>query len=115
MRLWTAKNENLTRDLLKLLLSKEQTKEFSVEILIEADGSVTISVAPFDIAVNGETREAAIEQAVDQVVDYAKEYMDPENFPVYSCSPNRCFHLALVAKVLLCDSIEQVKGIIGLA
>ena len=102
-------------DLLKSLLSKEQTKEFSIEIFNEEDGSVTISVDPFDIAVNGETREAAIEQAIDEVIDYAKEYMEPENFPVYFRSPNRRFHLALVTKVLLCDSTEQVKGIIGLA
>lgn len=102
-------------DLLKSLLSKEQTKEFSVEIFNEVDGSVTISVEPFDIAVNGETREAAINQAVNEVLDYAKEYMEPENFPVYFRSPNRRFHLALVTKILLCDSPEQVKGIIGLA
>jgi hypothetical protein len=102
-------------DLLKSLLSKEQIKEFSVEVLNEEDGSVTISVDPFDIAVNGETREVAIEQAVDEVMEYAKEYMEPENFPVYFHSPNRRFHLALVTKILLCDSKEQVKGIIGLA
>jgi hypothetical protein len=103
------------RDLLKSLLSKEQTKDFSMEFFDEEDGSVTISVAPFDIAVNGETRGVAIERAVDEVIDYAKEFMDPENFPVYFRSPNRRFHLALVTKILLCDSPEQVKGIIGLA
>lgn len=102
-------------DLLKLLLSKEQIKEFSVEVITENDGSVTISVVPFDIAVNGETRELAIEQAVDEVIDYVQEYMEPENFPVYFRSPNRRAHLALVTKIILCDSKEQVKGIIGLA
>jgi antitoxin YefM len=102
-------------DLLKLLLSKDQCKEFSVEIFNEDDGSVTISVAPFEIAVNGETRNAAMELAVAEVIDYANEYMDPENFPIYSRSPNRRTHLVLVTKILLCDSPEQVKGIIGLA
>jgi hypothetical protein len=102
-------------DLLKSLLSKDQIKEFSVEVFDEKDGSVTISVDPFDIAVNGETREDAIGRAVDEVIDYTQEYMEPENFPVYFRSPNRRFHLALVTKVLLCDSKEQVKGIIGLA
>jgi hypothetical protein len=48
------------------------------------------------------------------VVFIIKEF-EPENFPVYFRSPNRRFHLAMVTKVLLCDSKEQVKGIIGLA
>ncbi len=102
-------------DLLKTLLSKEQIKEFSVEFFNEDDGSVTISVDPFDIAVNGENQEEAVEQVVNDVIDYAKEYMEPENFPIYSRSPNRFLHLALITKVLLCNSREQVKGIMGIA
>lgn len=102
-------------DLLKTLLAKEQIKEFSVAIFNEEDGSVTISVDPFDIAVNGESREVAVEQAADEVMDYAKEYMEPDNFPVYFRSPNRRLHLALVTRVLLCDSKEQIKGILDLA
>lgn len=102
-------------DLLKILLGKDQEKEYSVEVLNELDGSVTISVGPFGITVNSETRETAIEQVVQDVIDYAKEYMEPENFPVYFRSPNRRSHLVLITKVLLCDTKEQVKGITGLA
>ncbi|MBO8127101.1 MAG: hypothetical protein H0Z38_07700 [Firmicutes bacterium] len=105
----------LRRDLLKALLDKDQVTAFSVEFFSEDDGSVTVSVDPFGIIVNGETREKAIDNAVDDVIDYAKEYFEPENFLLYSRSPNRRSHLALVVKVLLSDSEEQVKGLLNLA
>lgn len=101
-------------ELLKSLLAKDQEREFNTEIYGETDGSTTITVTPFGIAVNEPTREAAIRQVIDEVIDYAQEYMEPENFLLYFRSSNRHNHLVLVTKILLCDTPEQVQGILGL-
>lgn len=105
----------LRGDLLKSLLSPEQEREFTAKVFREDDGSVTISVDPLDIVVNAGNLEAAIQAAAQETAEYAREYLDPENFPLYSRSPNRRPHLALVVKTLLCESPERVKELIGLA
>jgi hypothetical protein len=101
-------------ELLKSLLAKEQEREFKVKIINETDGSTTVTVAPFAIAVNAPTSEAAISQTVAEVIDYAQEYMGAENFRLYFNSPNRHSHLVLVTKILLCASPDQVQAILGL-
>ena len=102
-------------DLIKALLDKDMAMEFATEVFREESGSVTISVLPFEIVANGQNLEAAVHEAVEEVIDYAREYIDPVNFPLYHRSPNRRPHLALVVKVLLCHSLDQVKELIGLA
>jgi len=102
-------------DLIKALLDKDMATEFSPEVFQEESGSITISVLPFEIVVNGPTMEAAMHEAIEDVIDYAREYIDPVNFPLYHRSPNRRSHLALVVKVLLCHTQDQVKELVGLA
>ena len=102
-------------DLIKAILDKDMTAEFSTEVFREGNGSITISVLPFGITANGPTMEAAVHEAVVEVVDYAREYIDPANFPLYHRSPNRRSHLALVVKVLLCHTLDQIKELAGLA
>jgi hypothetical protein len=98
-------------DLIKFLLnSKEKlVQEFTIQEIEEQDNSITYVISPFEIIVNAETKEEAINLAVEDIIDYAKEYMDEKNFIVYFNSPNRRSHLALVMKVLLCDSKDEVK------
>lgn len=103
----------MTVEMLKALTDSNQERTFRFEILPDAAASTTISVEPFDIAVNGETREEAISAAVDDVIDYARDYF--KEFPIYYGSKNRRSHLALVMKVLLCESKKEVAELIGFA
>jgi len=105
----------LRREMLKSLLDQKHNSVLTVNTFHEDDGSLTISIDPFDIAVNGATLKEAGDRAAEDVIEYACEYMDPENFTLYYRSPNRRSHLALVVKTLLCDSKEQVKALLGLA
>lgn len=52
---------------------------------------------------------------MDEVLDYALEYLDPKNFQLYASSPNRRSHLALVVMTLLCESKEQIRELLDLA
>lgn len=105
----------LRGEMLKALLDQQRCSDLTVNTFHEDDGSITISVDPFDIAVNGATLEEAANRAAEDVIEYACEYMDPDNFALYYRSQNRHSHLALVVKTLLCDSKEQVKVLLGLA
>lgn len=102
-------------DLIQALLKKEMISDYKIEVFDELSGTVTISVDPFDIAVNAPTKEAAIEEAIDEIIEYTQEYLNPRDFSMYYNSPNRHSHLALVVKVALSHTREDVKEITGLA
>lgn len=82
--------------------------------IAEPDGSVTLVLDPLDIAVNAETREAAIAVAVREAMEYAQEYLNPENVKLYMRSPNRSRHLLIVVRIASCDSTSEVMETLGL-
>ena len=79
----------------------------------ERDGSVTLTLAPFDLAVNKKTKEEAVGEMVSDVIAYCEEYMERRD--LYLNSANRKKHLPLVIQVLLCRDIEEVKDLLNLA
>jgi len=97
-------------------LSADHLKEafsdyvFSASSFVEEDETVTVSLDNFDIVENGDTREEAIELVVDELIEYAHEYMD--NFNLYFNSPNRRKHFKFIMNVLIQDSAEDVKELI---
>jgi hypothetical protein len=103
-------------DFLRSLLNDApHTAAFKVDYFTEKDASVTCSVQPFDIVVNGASRQEAADLAAAELLEYAQEYMDEANYRLYANSPNRGPHLALVLKVLLCNTPDEVKELCGLA
>jgi hypothetical protein len=96
-----------------LLDDLEAPEKIAIEFFQEEDGSVTLSIDPFEIVLNEPTREKAIESAVNEVIDYAKDYLN--EFSLYHNSKNRRSHFAHVIKILLCDTKEQVAELIGIA
>ena len=106
----------LSRALLRMIL-RESEQEILVKprFMTEPDHSVTIMVHPLDIAVNAETRDAAIEQAAGEAMEYAKEYLDQDNIALYLRSPNRRSHLPMVIRIAMCDSAAEVAGVLNLA
>lgn len=85
------------------------------QFLPEEDGSMTLALEPLDLVVNAETREEAIKDMAEELIWYAKEYLDEENIALYSRAPNRKAHLPFVVRVAMCDSVDEVVGLIGLA
>lgn len=106
----------LSRDLLRMILRESEHESLvTPRFITEPDHSVTVVLDPLDIAVNAEKREAAILQAAGEAMEYAKEYLDPENVSLYLRSPNRRSHLPTVIRIAICDSLAEVAGVLNLA
>ena len=78
-----------------------------VNQFMEDDGSITLAPADLDLVDNGKTLEAAIEALIDDLIDYANEYL--AEFELYSKAPNRKDHLRYVMKILTADSRQELK------
>ncbi|MGE5578748.1 MAG: hypothetical protein ACM3WU_01790 [Bacillota bacterium] len=105
----------LSRAFLKMILQEAETSRVQPRVLSEADGSVTVILEPLDIAVNSGSREAAIQEAVNEAVEYAREYLDPSNVAFYLRSPNRRPHLSTVLRIAICDSTPEILEVLNLA
>lgn len=106
----------LSRALLRMILREsEHVSLVTPRFITEPDRSVTVALDPLDIAVNAETREAAIQQAAEEAMEYAREYLDPDNVGLYLRSPNRRSHLPTVIRIAICDSLAEVAGSLNLA
>jgi hypothetical protein len=81
----------------------------------ESDGSVTLVLDPLEIVCNADTRADAIRGAIGDAVEYASEYLAPENIQVYLRSPNRRDHLPLVLRIGLCETDAEVRSVLNLA
>lgn len=100
--------------LLSLLRDDKMQRRIQPRFISEPDGSTTLVLDPLDIAVNEETREDAVLSAASELIEYAREYLSPENIPVYLHSPNRRSHFAIVFQVALCDSAHEVAETLSL-
>ncbi len=68
----------LSRSLIHMLLEENPgTVRITPQFLEEPDGSITVSLDPLDIAVNANTRHAAVHAACQEAIDYAREYLSP--------------------------------------
>lgn len=106
----------LSRSLVHMLLEENPgVVRITPQFVEEPDGSITVSLDPMDIAVNAHTRHAAIHAACQEAIDYAKEYLSPQNAALYMRSPNRKDHLSIVIRTALSDSIDEVAEILNLA
>lgn len=74
---------------------------------IENDGSVTLSLEPLDIVVNGENLVSAIKILVQDISEYAEEYY--QNFEKYSNSINRRSHIPYIIKALTVKTPSELE------
>lgn len=79
----------------------------------EKDGSWTLTLEPFGLAVNGRTMGAAVTVLCRDVRFYAHEFVS--QYPLYGKSPNRRKHLSHVLRVLLCTSDAELKILLRIA
>lgn len=96
-------NETLVRQIL-------QNFKFRIAVYQEDDGSVTLGMDDLELYVNGDCEEHAIDQLVEDLLTYAKQYM--ENPSRYFSAPNRRHHFPYLLKVLLCNNHEEVKQLL---
>ena len=74
---------------------------------VEADGSVTLSLAELDITAHGGSLQSAKSELVNNLLEYAEEYY--REFELYSRAPNRKNHLPFVMKALIAKSPAELE------
>jgi hypothetical protein len=65
------------------------------------------SCPELDLVTEGDTPEAALDDLIDMVMDYAVQYM--EEFDLFSKSPNRASHKPYILEVHKRRSKEKVR------
>lgn len=98
----------LRRDDLEALLDPFT---LAAQVVREDDGSVTIAVDELEWAVNAPTREAAVQQLVNDLHQYAGDYL--ARAPVFLRAPNRRGHFPYVLRILLAPGDEQIRRMLN--
>ncbi len=94
----------LRRENLEALLEPFTLK---AKVMREDDGSTTIAVDELEWAVNGPTREAAVKALLDDLRQYAGDYL--ARAPVFLRAPNRRTHFPYVLRILLDPRDEPLR------
>lgn len=106
----------LSRELMHRLLKEcEHGLKLVSHFIPEPDSSITLSLEPLGLVATANTREAVIQEMAEELIWYAKEYLDAENIALYSRAPNRKSHLPFVIQIALCDGVDDVVKLAGLA
>lgn len=95
-----------------LAFSESQFKEFVKHLKLtlnvdHEDRVYAVDIPELDLVAWGEDLEEVKDDLAEQVIEYAKEYMD--RFNLFFNAPNRRPHLPYVFRVLLCENKEEVK------
>ena len=94
----------LRSDLQKMLLQKHT---IITNVIREDDGSVTITTEPLDLYANADNEDAAINELIQEMKDYANDYLDRASF--FLQSPNRRDHFPYVLRISLCQSDQEIR------
>lgn len=98
----------LRRDNLEVLL---EPFTLTAQVMREEDGSTTIAIDELEWAVNAPTREAAVQELLDDLRHYAGDYL--ERAPVFLRAPNRRTHFPFVLRILLASTDEQIRRMLN--
>ena len=82
---------------------------FHAEILIEDDGSVTLSLDEIDLAENAPDKPAAIAKLACAILEYAKDYY--REFAYWSRG-SRKSHIPYIIKALILDDVDKIGDLI---
>jgi len=78
-------------------------------IVEPSDGKYVIVCPELDLAAEGDSPEAAFEDLLEMVIDYAAQYM--AEYDRFSNSPNRAVHAPFIQTIHALGSKEQVKAL----
>jgi len=76
-------------------------------IIEPSEGVYVASCPELDLVTEGDTLEAALDDLIDMVMDYAVQYM--EEFDLFSKSPNRASHKPYILEIHKRISKEKVR------
>lgn len=86
-------------------------QEKKISVLLALDGVKYCAYCPeLDIVSEMDTPEEAIEDMMEAIKDYAKEYM--EDLELYSRSPNRSHHLPYIQAISACNTDWELRMLI---
>ena len=83
---------------------------FTLEYEKEADGSFSGSLKELDLLANADSLEALKTEIIEELVEYAHEYMN--EFEKYFNAPNRKHHFPYVMRVVIQKDKEVIRGLI---
>lgn len=83
---------------------------FTLEYEKEADGSISGSLKELDLLANASDLEKLKTEIIQELVEYAHEYMD--EFQKYYNAPNRKLHFPYVMRVVIQKDKEAIRGLI---
>jgi hypothetical protein len=84
--------------------------DYNAELLIEDDGSVTMSLDEIDLVENGLNEKDTINKMAFGILDYAQDYYNDFNY--WYSTLNRKNHLPYVMKALILGDTDKIGGII---
>jgi predicted RNase H-like HicB family nuclease len=84
--------------------------EFRAVLGNSGAGTIMGKLEGFDLIIETDTEESAIEKLAEELLDYANDYV--RDFHRYFNSTNRKAHFPYVLKVLLSRDINQITGMI---
>jgi hypothetical protein len=83
---------------------------FTLEYEKEADGSFSGSLKELDLLANADSLEALKTEIIQELVEYAHEYMN--EFEKYYNAPNRKPHFPYVMRVIIQKNKETIRSLI---
>jgi len=82
------------------------------QVIHEDDGSVTVAVDRLEWAVNTLTQEAAVRELIQDLRQYAEDYIASSE--LYLRAPNRRAHFPYVLQILQPATDERVRRMLNL-
>lgn len=76
-------------------------------IIEPSEGVYVASCPELDLATEGDTPEAVLDDLIDMAIDYAEQYA--EEFELFSKSPNRAFHKPYILEIRERGTKEKVR------
>lgn len=90
---------------------KIMIQEKLLAILLAREGEKFCAYCPeLDLVTEMDTPENAIDDIIEAMKDYAKEYM--QEFELYSKSPNRSHHLPYIKAIFSCQTDWELRMLI---
>lgn len=80
--------------------------QFTAQKLLEADGSVTLSLNEIDLIENGTNEMAARLALGNAILEYSMDYYN--DYAYYSHSPNRKGHVPYIFKAIIMDDPQKI-------
>ena len=83
---------------------------FNAELILEENGTTTISLDEIDLIENGDNEQEAILKMAYGILDYSIEYY--QEFGLWYSATNRKHHLPYVFKALILNDINKIGDLI---